>query len=1328
MFYTKPIIQQLTELTKKEIRQELKQLNKQIEQSNDEDEYNFYMEIKRDLLIVLKKKEIFNTINKIDFNKIRETIKSDTAKYNKLKNETTKIFEQNKIISESIILGSGINMSKIEVNLTKPINEGTNQYNEFIDDYDIEEPESIRDIYQGYINNEIPIKFEYTLKPINKIIPGKIQVKEDPIDVYLGKNASVYLGENFNTGELPQIIYIDLPLKDRIEDEPIYIKGIKNIEAHPINYIKYNEVEELPLPPYRAPLPPKGVEPYFPPPPTYPPPPPPPHLPPPLYPPPTIYEAIYEAKEGVHPFDLPIIPILLTDEELLNELNEEQEEVNKYSFERLKQAYINNGSLVFEIPYDQINNPRYPSILLNNLGIRDQYPVRISVAVEYELQNIAEDFGYLIIEYIYDHVSQVTNRKYFDNHFAYNYMYDSGITLFNYYKKKHYQPYLFITRNQEIYKGNVINGYDYGYDPEDRIHQNFTQGTTNCVLEPMIRYYNSKRQEFVEKGNKNSAKTYIRYGNKLKELSKIYDGDKNGIPETMLQCICDDLNCSIHIYDIFRNCTKEYEGKNTKHTFKLINTKFNHVDEYKDINELDNILVNSFDEMQNKYIELINDNEHFIYKRNSTNISEIITKDEIYTIDDDYKRIASEFTKKINIKKICAIDSIKNPELVDYLKDGCHITGCRDYINDIDSYRGTELNDLDHEKSYTQFKSCKYYKGFMPKPSDIFRQLLTIQRKDYKQFLNSNIGIYTISIEPYEEWTISPNIMNHFKKLNVYKENTYITLPCVEILFLIDCGVKLTLIFGCYSPKDCKFEFEFTEEMINNRVVLPSGNKEKKMGPRYYAKWSGCLGHASTNEFVYCRNDPEILKIMYNHYTIDKFQQLGKLEGRVMTKKTHTNTYHHVLAFITSYSRIQLFEQLFEFDYEYIIRVNTDGFFYRCKPTKNQVLKQLKLNNNENKLNKKELINKLFKISPNNILFTFSPKIHNNFRQKDNGIIKENIQWECFLSGCQPGITYNQCYNLPESYMSQYILKLGCGGGGKTYSALIDKGYFNPVYVAPSHKLLRAKKKDFENIIPITLSKLCGSSGKNGCLPYYDKYSPSVIICDEVTQYTNEQKKHIKKTYKYSKIIFCGDINEDGTMYQLPCVEGEPFKIDDFDTVENYNVNRRCKDEKLLTLLTIMRQCIEQGESSHHVAKCLLKNKCFKIIDSNQVQNDYNIEDYILCSRRNCTKHKNENCNCDNKNFTIEWTNKLKKLWCDKKYYITKKSGDYCTGDIIIQKNSENKPKNCIERHAFTCHAIQGETIKNKKIFIDTRQLFDNTMLYTAISRAEYWDQIYLIK
>lgn len=916
--------------------------------------------------------------------------------------------------------------------------------------------------------------------------------------------------------------------------------------------------------------------------------------------------------------------------------------------------------------------------------------------------------------------------------------------------------------------------------------QFYKHGLTNCLLTPIKNY-------FIQKIPNVSKSTKTQYNLKIKDIDNFMTIYKNGVPEDKIQEICDKLYCTIEIYDIFNNISISYEGKNSRKIFKLINTKFNHVDEYKNIDDFEIIKLESYIKMMKMYDELINKKINFLYYENTFGIHKIQTNDKIYEIDDKFKDTVSQFSKDIDIYKICGIDYINEQKLSTYLDAGCHISGCVDYVKNIEEYKKFKLGpshiagsidyiisansegykdeesilirDLDHEKSYTQFKTCKYYKGFMPKPSDVFRKI-DISREENKTFLNTVIGIFTI--DQIDSSNVDMNIKKHIKKLNIYGINSsteQITLPCVELLFMLDLGFTFNIICGCFSHIDNSFDFEFTDIMKNSKIKFFKKGKEFS-GPSYYAVWSGTLGHKSEYKHVYCNiQDKRLLNTVLNNYDFGEFYNLGNGEARLNIKKIKSKYCPQVLAYITSYARINVLNQLFEFDYKNIIRVVADAFYFKGE----------------------------------------IPKLHDKFRNKDNGIIKNNVACDTYFNSCfvikgdyktneeDKYITYKELIPLPKHnntqehiYKHKILLKIGCGGGGKTYSALSDKGYNNVCYVAPSHKLLRAKANEFTNIKLCTLSKLTGGklksntkeeiliflkknkindkyvdinnfkyldlksdkaykkalseekknknkknkinnefkkNDKGSCLTLYNKYSPAVIICDEITQYTEDQKKYIINTYKYSKIIFCGDISVDGKiMYQLPCISGTPFRIDNIQCIEQYNKNKRCKCDKLKNRLIGLRKAIKDGIPCDELIKILFKQNKFNFVTNENM--NYDINDYILCSKRRCNKCSKADCDCDGNNYTNFWTKKYENKFDKKKFLMTQNIDGLCNGDVII---SDEKPRGAIPRHAFTCHQIQGETIKNSKIFIDSRNLFDVSMLYTAVSRAEYYDQIYII-
>ena len=75
------------------------------------------------------------------------------------------------------------------------------------------------------------------------------------------------------------------------------------------------------------------------------------------------------------------------------------------------------------------------------------------------------------------------------------------------------------------------------------------------------------------------------------------------------------------------------------------------------------------------------------------------------------------------------------------------------------------------------------------------------------------------------------------------------------------------------------------------------------------------------------------------------------------------------------------------------------------------------------------------------------------------------------------------------------------------------------------------------------------------------------------------------------------------------------------------------------------------------------------------------------------------------------------------KFMVKENTSKYNNNQIIFDDIPDIKKEH---RHGFTIHSIQGETAKNK-LFIDLRKQKSLRMIYTAISRAQYISQIYLI-
>jgi len=121
------------------------------------------------------------------------------------------------------------------------------------------------------------------------------------------------------------------------------------------------------------------------------------------------------------------------------------------------------------------------------------------------------------------------------------------------------------------------------------------------------------------------------------------------------------------------------------------------------------------------------------------------------------------------------------------------------------------------------------------------------------------------------------------------------------------------------------------------------------------------------------------------------------------------------------------------------------------------------------------------------------------------------------------------------------------------------------------------------------------------------------------------------------------------------------------------------------------------------------------MIDQEELKEMYDIKDYILVGTKKVGSE-----------YTKMFTGNFLCRSGEEKYYVKSNTDEFSNCDVVIDSK---KPEECNSeiRHHSTTHSIQGETITSK-IFIDCSKMFDSRMFYTAISRAKYLDQIYIVK
>jgi hypothetical protein len=315
-----------------------------------------------------------------------------------------------------------------------------------------------------------------------------------------------------------------------------------------------------------------------------------------------------------------------------------------------------------------------------------------------------------------------------------------------------------------------------------------------------------------------------------------------------------------------------------------------------------------------------------------------------------------------------------------------------------------------------------------------------------------------------------------------------------------------------------------------------------------------------------------------------------------------------------------------------------------------------------------------------------------NIFRKEEKEIKNNLDTGMYCSNYIHDFVWN-C----DAEFKPFVLRelhTGVGGGGKTHKQLTDTGNIKVKYFAPSWKLARKKAEEYNVKVDVWYNLLTDDPERWGAIAR----NYNVLVIDEVSMMSNESKELIMERFNHCRIIMCGDIG-----YQLDNIgEGTPFKKELFDYYEEHNTNHRVKCKKLLFLL----------------------NKIRKMMASSPVVSSKEIKEYIINNFKKIKKIENYSVN----DMILTYTNKRKDEFTEmykdlEKYYITENTQNYSNGEIVLHKPLNTR---CELRHAYTTHSIQGETTEHN-LYIDITHINYKKMLYTALSRARYYDQIYLL-
>ena len=622
-------------------------------------------------------------------------------------------------------------------------------------------------------------------------------------------------------------------------------------------------------------------------------------------------------------------------------------------------------------------------------------------------------------------------------------------------------------------------------------------GEKHCVIEPIYNLFitqanNSKSIE--------SRKKLERTAKQIKNYENVYP---DGVPEEDMEMIAKSAGLVIVIHDILGNEINTY-NKNAKRYIRFTNTRVNHIEQGKLC--LDNKPDPVTQEELNQLIyEHDRDGIFYIFK--GTN--EIRSIRGCWRVNNIDNEIMQKFSESIDIQK-CSYDALNYPEMNELIVEARIInaapTPLCDNPNDIE-----DANHIDLSKAYTLHKECEYYRGFCGVLHQWRKLNITFNVAD---FLEKHLGIF--------QFKVTSRNNDFLNMLGIFNDNVY-SLPSVEILYFIrEFKMTCVLLAGAWGSR---FDFEYTDEMLENRR---------------YCIWAGKNGMQHEENLYTFKGNKEwashiATSIGKENVSFFPCKDAGIIMCKVPNKVSYTR--HHILAFITSYTRINMMQIMRKIPQQSLIKVILDGIYFRGD------IPDITLPCKNNKELKKHIAFKDFWYNVSTVNTSKWPEY------------KKDFDGNCVLSGA--------------------------GGTGKTHTILTDRGFVNPRYIVPMHSLgqqIMDKYKVGYN----TMHKFIGK----GCISNRVQYGlvPNVILIDELTMHDGNDIETAIKMYPESLVFVAGDIDKK-QWYQ--CRNGENgvfnnlWQPQDWRYV-NFEKDRRSLDDDLrkfkLEVREKMREIFTNGE------------------------------------------------------------------------------------------------------------------------------------------------------
>jgi cell fate (sporulation/competence/biofilm development) regulator YmcA (YheA/YmcA/DUF963 family) len=609
--------------------------------------------------------------------------------------------------------------------------------------------------------------------------------------------------------------------------------------------------------------------------------------------------------------------------------------------------------------------------------------------------------------------------------------------------------------------------------PSRRAAQSYRDSIDHCVFAPLIQFMETTKEDKAD----STVKRITQRIQKLQRMAKQYD---KGISEEALDEVASILNVRIDVFDLVGNIRRSYNEK-SKSIVSFTNTRMNHVEMGKLIVNREYVRVD-VDELR-AIIQEHRDTDTFYHicadMKNDVPRSIKSIKGAWAVFNEDHD-IFQAMNESIGLNRY-AVNAVRQVELNEFLRAGRIINSVPiSLCDDPNNLEG--VTQIDMEKAYTQHKSADFYRGF-PGKITYFGMLPEIA--DVSAFLAAHVGIYEAEVlvpvgmlcnmasivtgGAATDGNTTPIVVNALRRT--------VTLPSVELEWYISRGASFRLINAAISTDT--FDFDYSPEMLEDGR---------------YCTWAGKLGSDHPDEiFQFPANEEWASHLKSELGERTRYYKSSGLASVHHPKQSY-KTYHHILAFITAYTRINVMKIMETIPKENLVKVIMDGVYFRGEV----------------------------------------PKTHVPVR------VKECIKHQGFTDSwyteteAKAYAPIRMDFMIPAGKIDNVIVLTGAGGSGKSHSVLNSGIFPGILYVVPTKDLGKDMRKK-TGVRWTTIHKFIGI----GCRSLKDqgREFPPVVFIDELTMM---DKAWIDKAIEmYPSVLFfiAGDVDEK-RWYQ--CRNGTP--------------------------------------------------------------------------------------------------------------------------------------------------------------------------------------------